>query len=155
MNHDASDASTWTQAFLDAPYLQTALVTMGVVCDTFETACTWDRFDALHEAVTKAVDAAMKFIRDWPNAGAPLRRVPHDLPVRQIPVRRFPYHVVYLETPTSIRILAFAHDQRRPGYWRPRTQAERPFVAAQRLRSAASAYREPSGAFAIRQDTIK
>jgi len=27
--HDANDASTWKQAFLDAPYLQTALVTMG------------------------------------------------------------------------------------------------------------------------------
>ena len=50
----------WKQAFLDAPYLQSALVSMGVVCDTIETACTWDRFAALHDAVTKAVDAAMK-----------------------------------------------------------------------------------------------
>jgi len=60
IDHDTNDASSWKQAFLDAPYLQTALVTMGVVCDTFETACTWDRFNALHEAVTKAVDGAMK-----------------------------------------------------------------------------------------------
>lgn len=60
IDHDADDASTWKQAFLDAPYLQTALVTLGVVCDTFETACTWDKFFALHEAVTRAVDAAMK-----------------------------------------------------------------------------------------------
>ena len=41
------------QAFLDAPYLQSALVSLGVVVDTFETACTWDRFDALHAAVTR------------------------------------------------------------------------------------------------------
>ena len=60
IDHDANDAANWKQSFLDAPYLQTALVTMGVICDTFETACTWDRFTALHEAVTKAVDAAMK-----------------------------------------------------------------------------------------------
>jgi alkyldihydroxyacetonephosphate synthase len=60
IDHDADDASTWKQAFLDAPYLQSALVSLGVVCDTFETACTWDRFPALHEAVTKAVDGAMK-----------------------------------------------------------------------------------------------
>ena len=60
INHDASDASTWKRAFLDAPYLQTALVTLGVVCDTFETACTWDAFPALHAAVTAAVDGAMK-----------------------------------------------------------------------------------------------
>ena len=60
IDHDTDDASTWKQAFLDAPYLQTALVTLGVVCDTFETVCTWDRFAQLHDAVTKAVDAAMK-----------------------------------------------------------------------------------------------
>jgi alkyldihydroxyacetonephosphate synthase len=59
IDHDADDASSWKQAFLDAPYLQTALVTLGVVCDTFETACTWDKFPALHAAVTRAVDAAM------------------------------------------------------------------------------------------------
>jgi alkyldihydroxyacetonephosphate synthase len=50
---------SWRQAFLDAPYLQTALVSMGVVVDTFETACTWDRFDALHAGVCEAVRAAM------------------------------------------------------------------------------------------------
>jgi alkyldihydroxyacetonephosphate synthase len=60
IDHDADDASTWKQSFLDAPYLQSALVSMGVVCDTFETACTWDRFAKLHDAVTRAVDAAMK-----------------------------------------------------------------------------------------------
>jgi alkyldihydroxyacetonephosphate synthase len=60
IDHDINDASNWKQAFLDAPYLQSALVSLGVVCDTFETACTWDRFAALHAAVTKAVDAAMK-----------------------------------------------------------------------------------------------
>lgn len=60
IDHDADDASHWKQAFLDAPYLQSALVSLGVVCDTFESACTWDRFPVLHEAVTKAVEAAMK-----------------------------------------------------------------------------------------------
>lgn len=60
IDHDTAEASLWKQAFLDAPYLQSALVSMGIVCDTFETACTWDRFDALHDAVTKAADAAMK-----------------------------------------------------------------------------------------------
>ncbi|MBX3191131.1 MAG: FAD-binding oxidoreductase [Labilithrix sp.] len=58
--HDSDDASAWKSAFLEAPYLQSALVSLGVVCDTFETACTWDRFPALHDAVTKAVTAAMK-----------------------------------------------------------------------------------------------
>jgi alkyldihydroxyacetonephosphate synthase len=57
---DAQEAQTWKQAFFDAPYLQSALVSMGVVCDTFETACTWDRFPAMHAAITAAVQGALE-----------------------------------------------------------------------------------------------
>ena len=53
------EAGSWRQAFFDAPYLQSALVSIGVLADTFETACTWDRFDALHAAVTSAVRGAL------------------------------------------------------------------------------------------------
>jgi alkyldihydroxyacetonephosphate synthase len=53
-------ASAWRAAFLEAPYLQSALVSLGVVVDTFETACTWDRFEALHARVTEAVTEAMR-----------------------------------------------------------------------------------------------
>jgi alkyldihydroxyacetonephosphate synthase len=60
LGHDADDAASWKKAFLEAPYLQSALVSLGVVCDTFETACTWDRFAALDAAVRVAVEAAMK-----------------------------------------------------------------------------------------------
>jgi alkyldihydroxyacetonephosphate synthase len=49
----------WRNAFLRAPYGRDALVTMSVIAETFETACTWDRFPALHEGVTTAVSAAM------------------------------------------------------------------------------------------------
>ena len=34
-------------SFLGAPYLRDALVGMGVLSETFETAITWDRFEAL------------------------------------------------------------------------------------------------------------
>ena len=64
-----------------------------------------------------AVDAALRYISEWPHVGTPVPRVPPDLPVRRVPVRRFPYHVVYLETSDATRILAFAHDRRLPGYW--------------------------------------
>lgn len=53
-------AEAWRQAFFDGPYLQSALVSLGVIADTFETACTWDRFEALHAAVVDATTAAMK-----------------------------------------------------------------------------------------------
>jgi alkyldihydroxyacetonephosphate synthase len=53
-------AAAWRQAFFDAPYLWNVLVSLGLIVDTFETACTWDRFDALHEGVIARVRAAMK-----------------------------------------------------------------------------------------------
>jgi alkyldihydroxyacetonephosphate synthase len=53
-------ASAWRAAFLEAPYLQSALVSLGVIADTFETACTWDRFEALHARVTEAVMGTMR-----------------------------------------------------------------------------------------------
>lgn len=67
-----------------------------------------------------AVDAALHQIVDFPRAGAPVPRVPRHLPVRRLAVRRFPYHVIYLETPDALRILAIAHDRRKPGYWKNR-----------------------------------
>ncbi len=53
-------AEAWRQAFFDGPYLQSALVSLGVIADTFETACTWDRFEQLHASVVDATTAAMK-----------------------------------------------------------------------------------------------
>ena len=52
-------AGAWRQAFLDAPYLQSALLSIGVVSDTFETACTWTQFPELHARVTSAVSRAL------------------------------------------------------------------------------------------------
>jgi alkyldihydroxyacetonephosphate synthase len=52
-------AGAWRQAFFDAPYLQSALLSIGVLSDTFETACTWTQFPALHARVTAAVQRAL------------------------------------------------------------------------------------------------
>jgi alkyldihydroxyacetonephosphate synthase len=49
----------WREVFLEAPYLQSALISLGVMADTFETACTWDRFEALHADVTASVSACL------------------------------------------------------------------------------------------------
>jgi plasmid stabilization system protein ParE len=67
-----------------------------------------------------AVDAAIDQIVRQPRAGAPVPRVPVDLSVRRAPVKRFPYHVIYIEMNATIRVLAIAHDRRRPGYWQTR-----------------------------------
>lgn len=53
------EAGAWRQAFFDAPYLQSSLLSLGVLSDTFETACTWTQFPELHERVTTAVQRAL------------------------------------------------------------------------------------------------
>jgi hypothetical protein len=54
-----------------------------------------------------AVELVLDQIARLPQAGAPVPQVIPALPVRRAPVRRFPYQVVYIETATAIRILAF------------------------------------------------
>lgn len=39
---------------------------------------------------------------------------------RRFPLRRFPYSIVYYRRADSIRILAVAHQSRKPGFWRGR-----------------------------------
>ena len=46
-------AESWRSAFLRAPYLRDAMVSLGCIAETFETAVTWDRFDELHQEVAR------------------------------------------------------------------------------------------------------
>ena len=55
----AGTAGAWRSAFVRAPYTRDGLVRCGVVVETFETACTWDAFPALHASVTAAVEQAV------------------------------------------------------------------------------------------------
>jgi alkyldihydroxyacetonephosphate synthase len=52
----------WKNAFVRAPYGRDALVSLGVIVDTFETAVTWDRFEDLHAGVTAAVEKALESV---------------------------------------------------------------------------------------------
>jgi alkyldihydroxyacetonephosphate synthase len=56
---ESSTEGKWRDAFFEGPYRYNALVSMGVLVDTFETAVTWDQFPALHEALQERVGAAM------------------------------------------------------------------------------------------------
>ncbi len=51
---------SWRDAFLRMPYLRDTFVAIGVLSETFETAITWDKFDAFHEAVTTAAINAVR-----------------------------------------------------------------------------------------------
>jgi alkyldihydroxyacetonephosphate synthase len=52
----------WRKSFLRAPYGRDALVSLGCVVDTFETAVTWDAFDAFHVGVTEAMEKALQSV---------------------------------------------------------------------------------------------
>ena len=53
-------AGAWRNAFLAGGHRHDAFVRLGLVMETFETAITWDRFPALHAAVTAATEAAVR-----------------------------------------------------------------------------------------------
>ena len=78
----AASADTWRNSFLRAPYTRDALIAMSVIAETFETACPWDAFPALHAevmaTVTKALDevcgggwVTCRFTHVYPDGPAP------------------------------------------------------------------------------------
>jgi alkyldihydroxyacetonephosphate synthase len=74
---DDAAVGGWRKAFLRAPYLRDVFVGMGVMCETFETAVTWDRFDELHAAVMERTTAAVHQVC---GAGSVTCRVTHVYP---------------------------------------------------------------------------
>jgi alkyldihydroxyacetonephosphate synthase len=59
--HDSGSpqADAWRRSFLAAPYMRDALVLCGALCETFETAVTWDRLPDLHARVRRAATDAI------------------------------------------------------------------------------------------------
>jgi hypothetical protein len=41
---------------------------------------------------------------------------------RRVPLKRFPFWVVFVELPGEAVVVAYAHEKRRPGYWRRRSK---------------------------------
>ena len=71
------------------------------------------RRDRLGDDFLSESDHAVGLLRDHPHLGAPHKRTRF----RRLRLRRFPYVVYYLDSPDLIRVIAVAHDSRRPDYW--------------------------------------
>jgi len=57
---DPGDAgAAWKSSFLRMPYQRDVMAEYGVIAETFETACTWSAFEALHAAVLRAGSDAL------------------------------------------------------------------------------------------------
>jgi alkyldihydroxyacetonephosphate synthase len=67
----------WRASFRQAPYLRDQLVLLGVLAETFETACTWERLDGLVASVREAVGVAL---RDACGGGLVACRLTHAYP---------------------------------------------------------------------------
>ncbi len=74
-----------------------------------QVACLGDSF-------ISELEAAAILLQDHPRIGAEF-----DSPFRCLPMRRFPHSLIYTIATNQIWVLAIAHQGRRPGYWRERS----------------------------------
>ena len=70
----------------------------------------------LGEAFIAEFDRSAKLLGEYPKLGATWRGR-----IRRLPLRRVPYSIVYYLRESEVRILAIAHQRRRPGFWMGRT----------------------------------
>jgi alkyldihydroxyacetonephosphate synthase len=59
-------AEAWRSTFLRMPYVRDAMARMSAIVETFETAITWDRVDALYHDVTTGLAAAVEAVTGGP-----------------------------------------------------------------------------------------
>jgi alkyldihydroxyacetonephosphate synthase len=58
--HRGGAAERWRTAFIRMPYGRERMVPHAIITDTFETAITWDRFEAFHATVVRATEQAIR-----------------------------------------------------------------------------------------------
>ena len=56
---DEAAGQRWRRAFIRMPYARELTIPMGIINDTFETAITWNKFEAFHASVRKATEDAL------------------------------------------------------------------------------------------------
>jgi alkyldihydroxyacetonephosphate synthase len=88
--HRDGAAGRWRNAFIRMPYAREITVTRGVINDTFETAITWDRFEAFHDRVKSATEEAIR--RATGRAGQVTCRFTHVYPDGPAPY--FTFHAL-------------------------------------------------------------
>ena len=70
------------------------------------------RSAGLGRDLLEEVERAVARLCEFPNLGERL-----DDKRRRLPLRRFPFGIVYRVEGDTLRILALAHRRQRPGYW--------------------------------------
>jgi alkyldihydroxyacetonephosphate synthase len=57
--HREGAAEQWRTAFIRMPYSRERMIRRAIIADTFETAITWERFEAFHDEVKAATERAI------------------------------------------------------------------------------------------------
>jgi toxin ParE1/3/4 len=85
-------------------------------------AAVWyeSRSSGLGLALLTAARECFRRIEANPAAGSLVDRWPEAGGVRRLLLKKFPYCVIYIELEAHVRVLAFAHLRRKPGYWKSR-----------------------------------
>jgi plasmid stabilization system protein ParE len=81
-----------------------------------EAAYYEEQVAGLGDSFISELDAATILLEDHPRIGTEF-----DSPFRHLPMRRFPHSLIYTIETSRIWVLAVAHQRRRPGYWRERS----------------------------------
>ena len=76
-----------------------------------------DRSTVAATAFDAELDRGVDSLRE-----APLRWPPDSKDVRRLLLRRFPFALIYCIKLDEIQVIAVAHLNRQPGYWRDRTK---------------------------------
>ena len=82
----------------------------------------WYDDPATGQELLDATLQARGSIAEMPGAWPPVRGWDREPIVRRKGVTGFPYGVVYYATDSEIVIVAYAHEKRRPGYWKHRVE---------------------------------
>ncbi len=88
--HREGAAEAWRTAFIRMPYARERTIGRAIINDTFETAITWDRFEAFHAAVKGATEAAIRDATGRP--GQVTCRITHVYPDGPAPY--FTFHAL-------------------------------------------------------------
>jgi alkyldihydroxyacetonephosphate synthase len=64
--HREGAAGLWRNAFIRMPYARERLVRKAIIADTFETAITWERFEAFHDEIKAATETTIREVTERP-----------------------------------------------------------------------------------------
>ncbi len=139
-------AGAWRDAFIRMPYYRDAMVGMGMISETFETAITWERFPSFHERIMAETEKALRevcgggsvscrFTHAYPDGPAPYYSI--QAPGRKGGQLRQMEEIKAAVSEALIKLGGtITHHHAVGRYHRPWYDRQRPELFAQALRAA-------------------